>query len=265
MISGPKNRGRKRGTMMWTKYNNGGKELMADVSMKKISVSRLVCVRTMYRVKIAVCVALIAGAMLTACGVQDKALVLIGEETVNNQVGAEEDFGSLAVGKEALAEPVVVVSGVATENGSGAQEKGASTIVVFVCGAVQNPGVVELPEGSRAADALDAVGGLLADAQTDYVNLAVKLEDAQKLYFPTVEEAEILTEEARENAGGLVNINTADKNRLCTLPGIGETRAEAIIAYREKNGDFRSKEDIMKVSGIKQNAYDKLRDHITIE
>lgn len=255
---------------MWKKRNGNVKKLMADIVVKRISVCRLICVKAMCCakgmrcVKVMCCAFVVCGTILTACGVQDKALVLFGEETV--QADVEEAFSNLNV--EAVASTDFTMagsSGAATENGSCSQAESAPTIVVFVCGAVQNPGVVELPEGSRAADALEAAGGLLADAQSDYVNLAVKLEDAQKLYFPTVEEAGLLIQEERNAASGLVNINTADKERLCTLPGIGETRAEAIIAYREKNGDFRSGEEIMQVSGIKQSAYDKLRDYITVE
>ena len=137
-------------------------------------------------------------------------------------------------------------------------------IWVYVCGAVVNPGVVELPADSRVADALKAAGGLLEEAQPDYVNLAAKLEDEQKLYFPTREETNELMREEAFAASGLVDINTADTDKLCTLPGIGEARAQDIIAYREENGAFEREEDIMKVPGIKEAAYLKLKDKITV-
>lgn len=212
---------------MWHKYDSSDKKLMTDIAVHGISVSRLICV-----------IAIGSMLLLTSCGNGDATTILTVEA---ENIDVKEQNGENAIGHP------------------------AANIVVYVCGAVQNPGVVELPEGSRAADALEAVGGLLAEAQSDYVNLAAKLEDAQKLYFPTVEEAEILLQEARENISGLVNINTADKNRLCTLPGIGDARADAIIAYREQEGDFCSKEEIMEVPGIKQNAYDKLQGYITVE
>lgn len=138
-------------------------------------------------------------------------------------------------------------------------------IYVYVCGAVASPGVVELPEGSRAADALEAAMGFAENAQTDYVNLAAKVEDGEKLYFPTQEEAQEMTRTADVGKSGLVNINTAGREQLLTLPGIGSARAEDIISYREKNGAFRTTEDIMKVPGIKSAAYEKLKDKITTE
>lgn len=138
-----------------------------------------------------------------------------------------------------------------------------SLIYVFVCGAVRQPGVVALPEGSRAEAGVLAAGGMREDADPDYVNLAELLKDGQKLYIPTLEEG--LTLRQAESADtGLVNINTADSNALCTLPGIGESRARDIIAYRETNGAFASIEDIMKVSGIKESAFSKIKDLITV-
>ena len=98
-----------------------------------------------------------------------------------------------------------------------------------------------------------------------YVNLAETVTDGQKLYFPTLEEAETLEAEVKATAEGLVNINTASAEELCALPGIGASRAADIVRYREQNGAFQTKEDIMKVSGIKQNAYDKLCDKITVQ
>lgn len=147
--------------------------------------------------------------------------------------------------------------------GTGAVETAAPEIRVYVCGAVEMPGVVSLPEGSRAEDALLAVGGFSENAWRDYVNLAERVTDGQKLYFPTLDEADSLAEQ--KTADGLVNINTADVATLCTLPGIGESRAKDIIAYREAHGSFESCEDIMKVSGIKQNVYSKISDMITVK
>ena len=136
-------------------------------------------------------------------------------------------------------------------------------ILVHVCGAVKEPGVVRLPEDSRAADALAAAGGFREDAAQDAVNLAARLTDGEKLYFPTVEEA---AQPVPENAStGLVNINTADKEALCTLPGIGEAKAEDILHYREEYGSFGSCEDIMLVPGIKTSVYNKIKEKITVK
>ncbi len=144
-------------------------------------------------------------------------------------------------------------------------QEDASVIYVHVCGAVKNPGVVMLPEGSRGQDALEAAGGFAEDAAKEAVNLAAVLSDGMRLYFPTPEEALETESEAQDRDAGLVDINTAGVELLCTLPGIGETRAGAIVAYREEHGDFGSTEEIMRVSGIKEGAFNKIRNLITVK
>lgn len=141
-------------------------------------------------------------------------------------------------------------------------EQEISQIYVYVCGAVNCPGVVRLQEGSRADAALEAAGGFRGDAKTDYVNLAAKVEDGQKIYVPTEEEAKADSEESLKD--GLININTADVTLLCTLPGIGEARAQEILRYREENGLFETCEDIMNVPGIKNSVYSKIKNMIKI-
>ncbi len=136
-------------------------------------------------------------------------------------------------------------------------------ICVHVCGQVCRPGVVMLPEGSRAWEAVEAAGGLAEEACEAAVNLAAVLRDGEKLYIPAVGEA--VAKEDCEADGGLVNLNTADAGRLKTLPGIGESRASDILSYREKNGAFRSVEEIMQVPGIKESIYEKIRDMITVD
>lgn len=143
-------------------------------------------------------------------------------------------------------------------------------IRVYVCGAVADPGVVEIPKDSRIEDALLAAGGFLPDALIEAVNLADWASDGQMLYFPTVEEASEWTpvqesQTSQNGQGELVNINTAGAALLCTLPGIGEAKAADIIAYRETHGSFASCEDIMKVPGIKTSIYEKICDKITVK
>ena len=106
---------------------------------------------------------------------------------------------------------------------------------------------------------------MVASLNRSRTRLAEIVTDGQKLYFPTASEAEELEAAGKAAEEGLVNINTASAEELCTLPGIGASRAADIVRYREKNGAFQTKEDIMKVSGIKQNAYDKLCDRITVQ
>lgn len=149
-------------------------------------------------------------------------------------------------------------------------------LVVHVCGAVKTPGVYELSYGSRSYDAVMEAGGFEADACEDYLNLAKVLEDGMRLEIPTYaqvraakEQGMILLDDGTLSAGemaetGLININKADKALLCTLPGIGESRAESIIAYRQEHGEFQKREDIMLVAGIKNGMYEKLESMITV-
>lgn len=177
--------------------------------------------------------------------------------------GGQEEFILVGSGGAAASAENAAVN--ATENGGTLteQEKQPAVIRVYVCGAVVSPGVVEIPEKSRVENALSAAQGFAENAAREAVNLADWVSDGQMLYFPAVGETEVFRESAQ--AQRLVNINTADVAQLCTLPGIGETRAADIIAYREKNGSFQSCEDIMKVSGIKTNVYEKICDKITVK
>ena len=147
----------------------------------------------------------------------------------------------------------------AMEDGNGNTQT-EEKIYVHVCGAVKEPGVKELPKGSRAFDALELAGGFTEDADQTYVNLAGFLQDGQQLYFPAVGEELPRTEEA----GSLVDLNTADEATLCTLPGIGETRAKEILRYRKEHGGFTKVEELMEVPGIKEATYEKIRDLIIV-
>lgn len=158
----------------------------------------------------------------------------------------------------------------------------SKTIIVHVSGAVQKEGVVELEENSRVEDAIEKAGGFKENAYTKDVNLAYKLEDGMKIYIPTIDEKEntkITTEvgtEVENNYDGLantseeklvsekVNINTANKEELDTLPGIGPSTAEKIINYRKENGKFKSIEEIKDVSGIGDSKYENIKDMIDI-
>lgn len=143
------------------------------------------------------------------------------------------------------------------------QKEDIPTILVYVCGAVTEPGVVEIPEGARVVDAIALAGGMTQEADESYINLAGKLTDGEKLYVPTCAEAkEWKQQEGQEK---LININTADKEELCELSGIGDSKAEDILAYRKKHGYFHTKEELMKVPGIKENLYEKIKDRITVE
>ena len=172
---------------------------------------------------------------------------------------------------------------------SDASSEEEKTLVVHICGAVSAPGVYELPAGSRIIDAVEAGGGFLPEADEACCNLAEEIVDGCQIYIMTKTEscADGQTEKkagiqtspdsdmqttdrnVRSNSAtalenGLVNLNTADVAALMTLPGIGESRAKAIISYREQHGAFAKIEDIMKISGIKQAAFSKIKDKITV-
>lgn len=155
------------------------------------------------------------------------------------------------------------------EERGGLGEAAGFSIYVDVCGAVKCPGVYELDEDARAFEALERAGGLLDEACTAAVNRAEKLQDGQKLYIPTKEEWEQnrLPEAsgAAPVSDGLVNINTADVEELCSLPGVGESRAKAIIQYREDHGAFGAIEEIQNVSGIKNGLFLKMKDLIKVK
>ena len=183
-------------------------------------------------------------------------------------------------------------SDVDIDNGSEAvsdKEMQQAMIYVDVCGAVANPGVFQLAAGSRVFQAIEAAGGYLPEAALTCVNRAGVLTDGQQLYILTQEEMERQGRDPVEMAGASdgqmngsagtgqntgmtaqvqqdnrININTADEAQLITLTGIGATRAQAIIAYREENGSFAAIEDIMNVQGIKEGTFAKIKDEIVV-
>ena len=141
-------------------------------------------------------------------------------------------------------------------------------IYVHVCGAVVKEDVYILPEGSRGIDAIRAAGGFTQDAVTAYCNLAEVLSDGMRLYIPTQEEIEAgvipIVSGQESQPALLVNINTAEKEELMTLPGVGESKAESIVKYRTKVGRFQTIEELMNVSGIGEAVFESLCDKITI-
>lgn len=140
------------------------------------------------------------------------------------------------------------------------------TVPVYVCGAVNNPGVYYLSPDSLKADALHMAGGLTTDAALDYVNLAEIVNAGEKIYFPYADEivdgVNISQSDNDQGNSGKININTATKDELMTLPGIGDSKADAIIRYRDEYGPFQNIEDITNITGIKEGVYNNIKDHI---
>ena len=141
-------------------------------------------------------------------------------------------------------------------------------IYVHVCGEVNQPGVYCLPAGSRLYEAIEAAGGLKEGAAAESLNQAQEAKDGQQIYVPSIEKS--LKEgvsgegEPAEASDGKINLNTAAKEQLMTLTGIGEAKAAAIIRYREENGGFQSIEELMEVEGIKEGVFNKIKDQIKI-
>ena len=140
------------------------------------------------------------------------------------------------------------------------ESKVQDSIFVFVCGAVKCEGVYELPSGSRVFEAIQMAGGFSEDAAVSRINQAEVLADETRLYIPTMNE---MTEEQSQE-DGKVNINTATKEELMTLPGVGQSKAALIIQYREEHGRFQAIEDIMNISGIKDGLFGKIKDYIKV-
>ncbi len=135
---------------------------------------------------------------------------------------------------------------------------------VYVCGEVKDPGVYYLDASSRIMDAIEMAGGMTDDADRVHLNLAQPIEDGQQIYVPnTSGDPSDLPDTYTEEGSGLVDLNTASLEELKTLPGIGDSKASAIIEYR-KNTPFESIEDIMNVSGIKESSFQKIKDMIKV-
>ena len=228
-------------------------------------------------------------ALLAGCGKEETADVRTAEFPGTEQQGGQEsgaDQPEAADRQETAAQ---------RENADRTEEKTQSenvepeaagkpeTIWVYVCGQVADPGVYELAAGDRVVNALSAAGGMTEQAAETYLNQAEVLADGQKIYVPSEKEAQeqkLSPDGSSPGAGSTgdgspgagsssgrtekVNLNTAGKAELMTLGGIGESRAEAIISYREENGGFRSIEEIKKIEGIKEGIFGKIKDKITV-
>ena len=137
-------------------------------------------------------------------------------------------------------------------------------VLVHVDGAVHQPGVVALEPGSRVQDAIRAAGGLVPEAEPANLNLAAPVADGQKIYVPRQGEASPTFVQGDSPTVDKVDLNTATLEVLMILPGIGEDRAKAIVAYREKTGGFKIIEEIQNIEGIGPATYEKLKDLIMV-
>ncbi len=147
----------------------------------------------------------------------------------------------------------------------------AKTVFVHVSGSVHNPGLYEIPEGSRVADAVDQAGGFADDADTESCNLARVLTDGEHVVIAAIGDAAGLDGASADDgatqataAATLVNINTATASQLESLPGIGASTAQKIVAERTQNGPFKSVDDLMRVSGIGEKKLAAIADLVYV-
>ncbi|MBR0164686.1 MAG: helix-hairpin-helix domain-containing protein [Lachnospiraceae bacterium] len=205
-----------------------------------------------FRLLIAVCIPI----MLAAAGCEKKRAFVLPEEDAAQVSG----LSSL---------PADSVEQTATQS---VREEAApeSVLLVHVCGAVVSEGVYTLQEGARVIDAVTAAGGFTDDADRHIVNQASLISDGMRLYIPVTGETQLFagTEDATafdvQTQDTRININTASAQELCTLNGIGPGRAADIVRYREEHGPFRSIEEIMNVSGIKDRTFATIREYIRV-
>ena len=147
-----------------------------------------------------------------------------------------------------------------------AEDKHDEKIFVDVKGAVKHPGVFETTKDKRVKDLIEEAGGLLDDADTSTLNLSQKVKDQMVIYvLKHGEKPKQISDDGSSSSNtDVININTANKEQLMKISGVGKTKAEAIISYREKNGDFKKKEDITKVRGIGKATFEKIKDKIEV-
>lgn len=176
-------------------------------------------------------------------------------------------------------EDVAATEIMAENNADDTQTAGADKKrFVYICGAVNVPGVYEVEQNARLYEVVEAAGGLREDAAEESVNQARQIEDGEMIRILTQEEAaQAGDEEAGEGAendvkaetandsDGRIDLNLATVAELMTLPGIGQAKADSIVRYREKNGAFSSIEEIKQVEGVKEGVYNRIKDNIKVK
>jgi competence protein ComEA len=206
-------------------------------------------------------------------------VVLIGVALVAGVIWYRIGIGGATAGESSAAPAAVSTTAPSTtlaDTTATTGAKGASAMIaVHVAGAVQHPGVVELHTGARVIDAVEAVGGAVAEGDLDRLNLAAKVVDGQRVYVAKVGQSDPgaagdgtgaagVDDPAAGTTGGKVNLNTASQAQLEELPGIGPTYAEAIVAERQRRGGFTSVNDLRSVRGIGDKRFAELAPLVTV-
>lgn len=154
------------------------------------------------------------------------------------------------------------------------KDKVKPLVYVYICGAVANPGVYKVEQGTRLFEVVSLAGGFIDSAAIECINQAQKVEDGQMVYILTKQEQQGEDDlpaqspqtkiNATDSENEKVNINTATQEELMTLPGIGKSKVDRILKYKEDNGPFKSVEEIMKIEGIKEGVFSKIKDRIRV-
>ena len=190
----------------------------------------------------------VGGLFLTACGhksyFQSAKSSLVEEETAEKETSTDITEEEQTVSKQQ-------------------DSSSSSHCYVQVAGAVNKPGVFEMSENGRVFQAIEKAGGLREDADVASLNQALVISDGMMIYVYTQSEIQE-QKKAQQTESSKVNLNQADAKELMTLSGIGESKAKLILDYRSQHGSFTKIEDLMKISGIKEGVYNKIKDNITV-
>ena len=209
--------------------------------------------------------------LLTGCGRQEPLFVTSEQSGMVNDAEESADTDEVAYDSESSGTEPNPEYESTPESEFVSETKGL--VAVYVCGAVKNPGVYYMDAGDIKDTAIRLAGGFTEDADTACVNLAQRVMEGERIYVPTKEETEQgmvfdteagAMQEAAQTESGKVNINTAGKEELMKLPGIGESKADAILAYRQEKGKFQSTDELMNIRGIKEGVYNKIKDLIVV-
>ena len=240
--------------------------------------------------------------LLLSCGKKELKLVTVDDSNEELHTADEGSDDAGGVGSDGAGGAGLDGAGGLSSDGAGGGDGGSASgdatqvsgeegMYVFIYGAVKKPGVYEIQKGARLYELVSLAGGLSQEAAIGYNNLAREIVDGEQIYVPTEEEVKEgqgaggtsgsggeygagssgalgdgkpVGADGVSGKGKLVNINSATREELMTLSGIGESRANDIISYRNQYGPFRSIEEIQNVSGIKTGIYEKIKDYITV-
>ncbi len=266
--------------------------------MNRIKEVKTITVRTI--ATICSCL-VVVNAICFGCGSRKAQGIEVKKEQITENVQATEDFVETFELTVKRATQEAVQSQTPTGKVNDNENEAASTeVVVYVCGAVNNPGVYTLNGAPRMKDAVEAAGGMNEQADQNVLNLAQYISDGQMIRIPAIGEVTDTQDwvvqqssgdgqnktnpssdslgnssgsnrsdgswgNVEDNSDDKVDLNSADIKELMTIPGVGQAKAEAIIQYREEHGRFEKVEDIMQVSGIKEGSFAKMEPYICVK